>query len=39
MKSWLQEVKMDVVFGVVLFFIAVPLIVWYFTKGLLEELD
>ena len=39
MKLWLQEVKMDVVFGAVLFFIVVPLIVWYFTKGLLDELD
>ena len=39
MKLWLQEARMDVVFGVILFFVAVPLIVWYFMRGLLEELD
>jgi hypothetical protein len=39
MRLWLEQTKMDIVFGVILFFIAIPLAVWYLLRGYLEEPD
>jgi hypothetical protein len=39
MRLWLEETRMDVVFGAILFFIAIPLAVWYLLKGYLDEAD
>jgi hypothetical protein len=37
MKSWFEETQMDLIIGLILFFIAIPLAVWYLLRKYMEE--